>query len=97
MGRLIVHGRSEFEAEVPYAVFESAWADSGYTMIVTNYVAPDSAAMNASFGGDADDSSPVIDRSAAIDGDTFELDLFSPIRQDWLDHTDTYFHSVVKK
>ena len=23
--------------------------------------------------------------------DTFELDLFSPIRQDWLDHTDTYF------
>ena len=24
--------------------------------------------------------------------DTFELDLFSPIRQDWLDHTDTYFH-----
>ena len=24
--------------------------------------------------------------------DTFELDIFSPIRQDWLDHTDTYFH-----
>jgi len=24
--------------------------------------------------------------------DTFELDFFSPIRQDWLDHTDTYFH-----
>jgi len=24
--------------------------------------------------------------------DTFELDLFSPIRQDWLDHTDDYFH-----
>jgi quercetin dioxygenase-like cupin family protein len=24
--------------------------------------------------------------------DTFELDLFSPIRQDWLDHTDEYFH-----
>src|SRR5258707_1072227 len=23
--------------------------------------------------------------------DTFELDLFSPIRQDWLDHTDDYF------
>src|SRR6266850_2043447 len=24
--------------------------------------------------------------------DTFELDFFSPIRQDWLDHTDDYFH-----
>ena len=24
--------------------------------------------------------------------DTFELDLFSPIRQDWLDGTDSYFH-----
>ena len=24
--------------------------------------------------------------------DTFELDVFAPIRQDWLDHTDTYFH-----
>src|SRR5579864_7173076 len=24
--------------------------------------------------------------------DTFELDVFSPIRQDWLDHTDDYFH-----
>src|SRR5438046_9775163 len=23
--------------------------------------------------------------------DTFELDVFSPIRQDWLDHTDDYF------
>ncbi len=23
--------------------------------------------------------------------DTFELDVFSPIRKDWLDHTDTYF------
>jgi len=23
---------------------------------------------------------------------TFELDLFSPIRQDWLDKTDDYFH-----
>ena len=22
--------------------------------------------------------------------DTFELDVFSPIRQDWLDHTDDY-------
>ena len=25
--------------------------------------------------------------------DTFELDIFSPIRQDWLDHTDDYFHT----
>ena len=24
--------------------------------------------------------------------DTFELDVFSPIRQDWLDKTDRYFH-----
>ena len=23
--------------------------------------------------------------------DTLDLDIFSPIRQDWLDHTDTYF------
>ena len=29
-------------------------------------------------------------QAEALD-DTFELDLFSPIRQDWLDHTDTYF------
>jgi quercetin dioxygenase-like cupin family protein len=33
-------------------------------------------------------------QAEALD-DTFELDLFSPIRQDWLDHTDAYFH--VKK
>ena len=26
--------------------------------------------------------------------DTFELDVFSPIRQDWLDHTDDYFHAT---
>ena len=31
------------------------------------------------------------DQAEALD-DTFDLDLFSPIRQDWLDHTDTYFH-----
>jgi quercetin dioxygenase-like cupin family protein len=24
--------------------------------------------------------------------DTVDLDVFSPIRQDWLDHTDDYFH-----
>ena len=28
--------------------------------------------------------------------DTFELDIFSPIRQDWLDGTDTYFHEKTK-
>ena len=26
--------------------------------------------------------------------DTFEIDLFSPIRQDWLDGTDTYFNDA---
>ncbi|MCA1597361.1 MAG: cupin domain-containing protein [Chloroflexi bacterium] len=31
-------------------------------------------------------------QAEALD-DTFELDLFSPIRQDWLDHTDLYFQS----
>ena len=31
-------------------------------------------------------------QAEALD-DTFELDLFSPIRQDWLDHTDEYFHN----
>jgi len=31
-------------------------------------------------------------QAEALD-DTFELDLFSPIRHDWLDHTDTYFHA----
>ena len=30
-------------------------------------------------------------QAEALD-DTFELDLFSPIRADWLDGTDTYFH-----
>jgi quercetin dioxygenase-like cupin family protein len=30
-------------------------------------------------------------QAEALD-DTFELDIFSPIRQDWLDHTDDYFH-----
>jgi len=30
-------------------------------------------------------------QAEAVD-DTFELDVFSPIRQDWLDHTDDYFH-----
>src|SRR5215204_1388461 len=31
-------------------------------------------------------------QAEALD-DTFELDLFAPIRQDWLDHTDSYFHN----
>src|SRR5258708_13947540 len=30
-------------------------------------------------------------QAEALD-DTFELDLFAPIRQDGLDHTDAYFH-----
>jgi quercetin dioxygenase-like cupin family protein len=30
-------------------------------------------------------------QAEALD-DTFELDVFSPIRQDWLDKTDDYFH-----
>jgi len=30
-------------------------------------------------------------RAEALE-DTVEVDLFSPIRQDWLDGTDTYFH-----
>ena len=29
--------------------------------------------------------------------DTLDIDIFSPIRQDWLDHTDSYFHSNAKK
>src|SRR3990170_1442809 len=29
-------------------------------------------------------------QAEALD-DTFSLDVFSPIRQDWLDHTDDYF------
>ena len=39
-------------------------------------------------------SSWVEHQAEALD-DTFELDLFSPIRQDWLDHTDDYFHRQV--
>jgi hypothetical protein len=33
-----------------------------------------------------------IEHQAEALEDTFELDLFSPIRQDWLNHTDDYFH-----
>jgi len=35
--------------------------------------------------------SSVPHQAEALD-DTFELDVFSPIRQDWLDKTDHYFH-----
>ena len=35
-------------------------------------------------------------QAEALD-DTFEMDLFSPIRQDWLDHTDDYFHQQPTK
>jgi len=29
--------------------------------------------------------------------DTLDVDVFSPIRQDWLDHTDAYFHAPVAR
>ena len=29
--------------------------------------------------------------------ETFEIDVFSPIRSDWLDHTDHYFHRQAGK
>src|ERR1700704_6466608 len=32
-----------------------------------------------------------IEHQAEAFDDTFSLDVFSPIRQDWLDHTDDYF------
>jgi quercetin dioxygenase-like cupin family protein len=32
-----------------------------------------------------------IEHQAEALDDTFSLDVFSPIRQDWLDHTDDYF------
>jgi quercetin dioxygenase-like cupin family protein len=35
-------------------------------------------------------------RAEALE-DTLDVDIFSPIRQDWLDHTDGYFHSNEKK
>ena len=35
-------------------------------------------------------------RAEALE-DTLDVDVFSPIRRDWLDHTDNYFHSNVKK
>ena len=35
-------------------------------------------------------------QAEAID-DTFEMDIFSPIRHDWLDGTDNYFHDKPQK
>ena len=35
---------------------------------------------------------PNVPHAAVALEDTLEMDLFSPIRQDWLDGTDTYFH-----
>jgi quercetin dioxygenase-like cupin family protein len=29
--------------------------------------------------------------------DTLDVDIFSPIRQDWLDHTDSYFHKKAER
>ena len=33
----------------------------------------------------------MVEHQAEALEDTFELDVFSPIRKDWLDHTDDYF------
>ena len=35
--------------------------------------------------------SNVLHKAIALE-DTVDLDVFTPIRQDWLDGTDTYFH-----
>ena len=35
---------------------------------------------------------PGVPHKALALEDTLAFDCFSPIRQDWLDHTDTYFH-----
>ncbi len=35
--------------------------------------------------------SNVLHQAKALE-DTLDVDIFSPPRQDWLDHTDTYFH-----
>ena len=35
---------------------------------------------------------PNVPHKALALEDTIDVDIFSPIRQDWLDHTDTYFH-----
>jgi len=35
---------------------------------------------------------PSVPHKALALEDTLDIDIFSPIRHDWLDHTDTYFH-----
>jgi quercetin dioxygenase-like cupin family protein len=35
---------------------------------------------------------PNVPHKALALEDTLDIDIFSPVRQDWLDHTDTYFH-----
>ena len=35
---------------------------------------------------------PNVPHRAEVLEDTVDIDIFSPIRQDWLDGTDTYFH-----
>ena len=35
---------------------------------------------------------PGVEHQAEALEDTLEMDVFSPIRQDWLNHTDDYFH-----
>ncbi len=37
--------------------------------------------------------SKVPHRALALE-ETFDIDIFSPIRKNWLDHTDTYFHEA---
>lgn len=37
---------------------------------------------------------PNVPHKAEALEDTVDIDLFSPIRQDWLDGTDTYFHQT---
>jgi quercetin dioxygenase-like cupin family protein len=35
---------------------------------------------------------PNVPHKAVALEDTLDVDIFSPIRRDWLDHTDSYFH-----
>lgn len=37
---------------------------------------------------------PMVPHKAEVLEDTVDIDFFSPIRQDWLDGTDTYFHQT---
>ncbi len=40
---------------------------------------------------------PNVAHKAIALADTLDVDIFSPIRQDWLDHTDSYFHGAKRK